>query len=71
LARSGEMFAIVRKIAGLPSDMSALIDAHEPFDVVAVGAHPDDIEIVMGTLVTPTAPCADQTIRALRRSRSA
>lgn len=36
--------------------MSAKIDAREPFDVVAVGAHPDDVEIVMGgTIATLTA----------------
>ena len=36
--------------------MSTKIDAREPFDVVAVGAHPDDVEIVMGgTIATLTA----------------
>ena len=36
--------------------MSAKMDAREPFDVVAVGAHPDDVEIVMGgTIATLTA----------------
>ena len=28
--------------------MTTEVDAREPFDVVAVGAHPDDVEIVMG-----------------------
>lgn len=36
--------------------MSAPNNEHEPFDVVAIGAHPDDVEIVMGgTLATLTA----------------
>jgi bacillithiol biosynthesis deacetylase BshB1 len=36
--------------------MSAQTDAREPFDVVAIGAHPDDVEIVMGgTIATLTA----------------
>jgi len=36
--------------------MTVETDAREPFDVVAVGAHPDDIEIVMGgTIATLTA----------------
>lgn len=36
--------------------MSALIDAQESFDVLAVGAHPDDVEIVIGgTLAILTA----------------
>ena len=35
--------------------MNATMDAHEPFDVLAVGAHPDDVEIAMGgTLSTLT-----------------